>query len=242
MVDPRLTALIEQSGFLSVLPREPAERLAAAARGRMLRPGEYVRRPGDPLTLAAWLQWGIVYAYFELSDGSRLPYLVAWPNDVAFQGLAATDEFAVWLMALTPVRYFAVPVEAITKTSRDYPGLTEALLRYAIRREHARAVWMAHLVSLQLEPRIRLILARMAAEMGKPQGEGYLLGFTVTRQALATIARASRDDVGRVLRELQDAETLQRMSGRKLLIPDFRRLLGEDLLESAATLGLIAAE
>jgi CRP-like cAMP-binding protein len=239
MSDPRAAALIQQSGFLSAMPRPAAEQLAACARSRTLRGGEYAGRPGDPLPLVGWLHRGLIYAYFELSDGSRLPYLIAWPNDVAFQGLAEEDGFAVSLLALAPTTYFVVPPESARAITEAHPGLTEALLRYAVRREHARAVWTGHVLSLPLRPRLRLILARMAAELGKRRAEGCLLDFPVTRQALAAVARASRDEIGRALRELDEAGSVQRIAGRKLLIPDSRGLLGPDLGESAARLGIL---
>lgn len=239
MTDARVEALVEESKFLSALPRGAAEMLAAAARTRALRPGEYSARQGDPVFGLAWLHSGLVFIFFEMSDGSRVPYLVAWPNSVSFDGLRGGERFVVSGTALTPATVFWVTRQIAEQVSDNYPELMNSLLHYAGRQGEARTVWLGQLFSLPLRGRVRLLLARMAVEMGQAGRGGRILDFPMSHRTLATIAQVSRDEVGRAVRELLAEGVIERIEGRRFLVPDVGRLLGPSLLESTAGTGLI---
>ncbi|KPJ63616.1 hypothetical protein AMK68_03475 [candidate division KD3-62 bacterium DG_56] len=239
MTDARVQTLVQESKFLSSLPREAAEKLAAAARARVLRPGEYAARAGDPAFGLAWLHSGLVFIFFEMSDGSRVPYLVAWPSSVSFDGLLGEGQFPASSTALTPATFVWITREVAEEVAGQHPDLMNALFDYAVRQGELRAIWLGRLFSLPLRSRVRLLLARMAVEMGQPGEGGRILDFPVSHRTLAIIAQVSRDEVGRAVRELLAEEVIERIEGRRFLVPDLRRLLGPSLLESTVAAGLI---
>lgn len=241
MTDARVEALIEESKFLSALPREAAEKLAATARTRTLRPGEYGGRQGDLVFGLGWSQSGLMFIFFEMSDGSRVPYLVAWPNSVSFDGLLGEERFPASSTALTPATLFWVTREIAEEVAHEHPDVMNSLFHYAVRlrQGEARSVWLGHLFSLPLRGRVRLLLARMAVEMGQAGRGGRILDFPMSHRTLATIAQVSRDEVGRAVRELLADGVIERIEGRRFLVPDLRRLLGPSLLESAVGMGLM---
>ena len=239
MTDARVEALIEESKFLSALPRGAAEMLAAAARTRALRPGEYSARQGDPVFGLAWLHSGLMFVFFEMSDGSRVPHMVAWPDSVGFDGLLGDGRFPASTAALTPATLFWVTREVAEEVAHQHPELMSSLFHYAVRQGEARSIWLGHLFSLPLRGRVRLLLARMAVEMGQAGRGGRILDFPMSHRTLATIAQVSRDEVGRAVRELLADGVIERIEGRRFLVPDVGRLLGPSLLESAVGTGLL---
>ena len=234
--------IIDESPFLSALPRAAAEVLAASVRSRALHRNEHWARQGDPARVLAWLQSGLLSVFFETPDGSTVPHRIVWPNEVSCLGLAGPTEYPASSVALTPVEYYWAPQEVLDRALHEAPELAYSLLCYISRQEERLAVWGTRLLSLPVRGRLRLILARMALEMGRPHEAGHLLDFTVTNATLSTLAHVSRDEVGRAVRELLREGVLGRLQGRRLVVPDIGRLLGPTLLEPLTKLGLVSAD
>jgi CRP-like cAMP-binding protein len=228
---------IEDSRFLSALPRQGAGMLLASARPRTGDRRRYALRQGDLADGISWLQWGIVHIFFENADGSTLPYLTCWPHEMGCSGLVGVAESAASCIGLTPFTYYVVPGEDARRVVREVSGMGDALLSYLCRQLHRRAAWQGMLCSLRVPDRVRLAVARMAVELGTDEGEQHLLDVSVTTQTLRVITYVSRDDVGRVLRELEEQGIIGRIAGRKMMVPDFDRLLGDDLRPLLARLG-----
>jgi CRP-like cAMP-binding protein len=232
------TGIIERCRFLSALPRAGAKALYAVARSRNLRAREYGPRQGDPALGLAWLYSGLVYVHIETPDGAIRPHRLVWPGDISCYGIAQAKEYMASSQALIASRYFWVSQEDVAQAVRQVPELAWSLFCYASRQEERLAVWSTYLSTLSVRDRLRLVLARMALEMGRPREDGTLLDFAVTAGALAMTASASRDEVGRTLRQLVADGHVHRLPGRRLLVPEVARLLAPDLLDQAAGVGL----
>lgn len=233
--------IVDESPFLSELHPAAAEVLAASVRPRVLRPKEYWARQGDPARALTWLHSGMLSVFFETTDGSTMPYRIVWPNEVSCLGLPEATEYPASSTALTPVKYYWATQEVLERALHEVPELAYSLLCYISRQEERLAVWSSRLLSLHVRARLRLVLARMALHTAQPHDAGRLLDFAVTSRILSIVAHVSRDEAGRALRELLHEGLVERLQGRRLLVPDVDRLLGPSLLELAAKVGLAAA-
>jgi CRP-like cAMP-binding protein len=231
--------MIDESPFLRELPRAAAEVLVASVRTRVLAAKQSWARQGDPARAMAWLHSGLLSVFYEAEDGSAIPHRIVWPNEVSCLGLSAGAEYPASSLALTPVTYHWVPEEALEAAFRQVPRLAHSLLCYMARQEETSAVWSTRLLSLPVRGRLRLVLARMVGAMGRPHEDGVLLDFPVTNTILSTLTHVSRDEVGRVARELVIRGAIRRLPARRLLVTDPASLLGPQLMEPVARLGLL---
>ena len=241
MMNGHTTDIAKESRFLRALPRAAAEVLATSVQTRALAPKQWGARQGDPARALAWIHSGLLSVFYEAADGSTSPHRIVWPNEVSCLGLSASAEYPASSLALTPVTYYWVPEDALEPAFRQVPELAYSLLCYIARQEETSAVWSTRLLALPVEGRLRFVLARMTAEMGRPHESGRLLEFAVTTKVLSTLTHASRDEVGRAVRELAAQGMVKRLQGRQLLVTDSAELLGPSLVEPMAKLGLFTA-
>jgi CRP-like cAMP-binding protein len=230
--------VIESSGFLSALPRAAAETLLASARNRTVNCRDYGVRQGDPSMGLLWLHSGLLYVFFELPDGSSHAHRIGWPHEVSAVGVLEDSEYPSSCVALIPSEFLWVPRDVVQRAIHEVGDLAYALFCHMARQEERLAVWSSHLLSLPVGDRIRLILGRIALEMGQPHGGGWLLDFPLTNGTLSTVAHVSRDETGRAVRRLVSEGLVERLPGRRFVVPAIDRLLEPNLQELAARVGL----
>lgn len=216
--------VLRKSSLLEQLPTDAAVRLRDAAQVREYRRREVIYHEGDPISGPAWLHWGLIRSYQTCVDGRELTVVVAWPGDIATPSLSGRPDWPATAVAITPIVRVTVPESVLAEVCRRDPRVTVALLRMLAAENHDRHRWCAWLMSVPLRTRLPRILKRMTDQLGIATDRGVLLDFPVVQDDLAVMARVTRDETGRAMRELLHEGIIQRVPGRHLLIPDPSRL------------------
>jgi CRP-like cAMP-binding protein len=204
--------------MLDQLPPESAARLRENAQVREYRRHETVYQEGDLIAGPAWVHWGLIRAYHTHPDGREYTMLVGWPGELSTPTFSGRQEWPLAAVALTPMVRVIVPSGVMEDICRRDPRVTRALLHMLATDSHERYRWMAYLMSVPLRTRLARILSRMGEQLGTPSEDGVLLDFPVVQEDLAIIARVTRDETGRVVREMLQAELIGRVPGRRLVI------------------------
>ncbi|KPJ63730.1 hypothetical protein AMK68_03260 [candidate division KD3-62 bacterium DG_56] len=216
--------VLRKSSLLDRLPANAAARLRDAAQVREYRRREVIYREGDLISGPAWVHWGLIRAYQASVNGREFTVLVAWPGEVSTPSLSGRPDWPTTTVAITPVVRATVPQAVLEEVCQRDPRVSIALVRILAAEAHERYRWCAWLMSVPLRERLPRILGRMAYELGTPADRGMLLDFPVVQDDLATIARVTRDEIGRTMREMLNEGIIERLPGRRLLIPDPSRL------------------
>jgi CRP-like cAMP-binding protein len=215
---------LRQSSVLDQLPAESADWLRERIQLREYRRREVIYQEGDLISGPAWNHWGLIRAYQSCEDGRELTLLISWPGELSTPSLSGLADWPASTTALTPVVRAVIPQSVFEEATRRDARVTRAFLNMLAVHARERYAWSAYLMSVPLRQRLRRILRRMAHELGTPGEDGVLLNFPVVQEDLAIIARVTRDEIGRVVREMLNEGIVQRRPGRRLLIPDARVL------------------
>lgn len=216
---------LKGSRLWNEIPPPVAETVRAKVHVRHYEQGEIMYRVGDPIPGAAYLESGLVARY---ATDEPLPHqraLVRWPGEVCTMTLSGETEWPVSVVALTPVIWMIAPFQVFQQMVGEHPGFAAFLVQRLARQNYREHSWLARLASATLRPRLRLIIHRLAQELGTSQRDGTLLDFRTTHELLAAIARANRDEVGRAVRELIAHRLIVRRPNWRLLVPDLAELL-----------------
>lgn len=206
------------------LPPEAQRLLVEASRVRVWTRGDMSVRQGDPLPGLGWLARGLLWFWLLDADGRENGIDTAWSDSISMASLAGPKQDIPWnVTALAPSAAFVIPWDALAAVRRRHP-LDELIVQCAAAEYRRRVTWESWLCSVRLRPRLLLILRRMADEFGGHTKQGVLLDFPVTQGDLARLARVTRDEVGRVMRELRADGLVSPIGRRGLLIPHPDRL------------------
>jgi CRP-like cAMP-binding protein len=196
----------------------------AIAEVRELPAGRVIVRAGTILSESTLLFDGFVCRYKDLADGQRQIMEIHVPGDFLDLHGFLLKRIDHNVAAMTPVRYAAVPHDALRRISEGYPHLTRilwfsTLLDAAIHREKiisiGRRSAIARIAHLFCELYVRLKLVGLAA------GNRYALPL---KQAdLADATGLTSVHVNRMLRKLRNEEILT-FRGGEAVIHDWDRL------------------
>jgi CRP-like cAMP-binding protein len=126
----------------------------------------------------------------------------------------------VAVAALTPVIWGAATPELHDEVVRRLSHLFPRLVARLAHHQYVESVWRSRLAAVTIRPRLRLVLHRMARELGTQRDKGILLDFRVTSGMLAELVGGNRDEVGRAVRELLAEGLVERQPGRRMWVPD----------------------
>jgi CRP-like cAMP-binding protein len=192
---------------------------------RQYEQGEVMYRIGDPIPGPCFVEGGLAGHYWADDWSPKTCALVRWPGEISALTISGETTWPVCVVALTPLVWGVVSSQIFQRLQREqaqtFPRLFERLAR-----QHYRAVcWMARLSEVRVRRRLRLVLHRLAQELGTSHEGGLLLDFRVTREVLATIAGANVEEMGRALGQMSTQGLVARRGRRRLWIPDPDRLL-----------------
>jgi CRP-like cAMP-binding protein len=215
----------ERSRLVASLALETRELACAHIQMRAYEQDEVIYRIGDPIPGPCFVEQGLV-AYFR-RDERELRYLmgVQWPVQIAGLSLMPDREWPVAVMALTPLVWGSISFEVHQQIAERLPHVFPTLVGRLANQYHVETNWFSRLVSVSLRPRLRMIIHRLAQELGVPYDGGVLLDFRVTGTLLSLLARANRDEVGRALRDLLRQGLVARQPGRRLVVPNLDGLV-----------------
>lgn len=191
---------------------------------RTLPAGKVIVRSGTVLSESTLLVEGLVCRYKDLADGQRQIMEIHVSGDFLDLHGFLLKQIDHNVGALTPVRYVAVPHDAIRRITETHPHLARllwfsTLIDAAIHREKILSIGrrsaVARIAHLLCELFVRLRLVRLADE------DGYQLPITQTDLADATGLTSVH--VNRMLRRLRDDGLCTFRNGR-VSIHDWDRL------------------
>jgi CRP-like cAMP-binding protein len=196
----------------------------AVAEVRTLPAGRVIVRAGTILSESTLLFDGFVCRYKDLSDGQRQIMEIHVPGDFLDLHGFLLKRIDHNVAAMTPVRYAAVPHDALRRITEDYPHLTRilwfsTLLDAALHREKiismGRRSAVARIAHLLSELYVRLDLVGLAGDRRYP--------LPLKQADLADATGLTSVHVNRMLRKLRNDEILTFRNG-EVVIHDWERL------------------
>ena len=191
---------------------------------RELAPGKIIARAGVTLSECTLLIEGYVCRYRDLADGQRQIMEVHVPGDFLDLHSFLLKQLDHNVGSMTPVRYAAVPHEAIRRLTETQPHLSRilwfsTLLDAAIHREKILSIGrrsaLARIAHLFCELYIRLEVAGLAAD--------HRYALPLTQADLADSTGLTSVHVNRMLKRLRQDGLLTFRSG-EVVIHDFDAL------------------
>ncbi|EMR12945.1 DNA-binding transcriptional dual regulator Crp [Methylophaga lonarensis MPL] len=171
-------------------------------------------RPGDPASTLYYLREGSVSICIENEEGEEL--VIAYLNQGDFLGeiglFTDVGDRQVIVRARSSCRteeisYQQIRAMADTQLKDCYPTLLQLLSEQMARRLLSTTRKATDMVFLDVAGRVESALRELAEQpdaMRHPDG----IQIKVTRQEISRIVGCSREMVGRVLKELQEADVL----------------------------------
>jgi CRP-like cAMP-binding protein len=179
---------------------------------------------GTPLAGMRCIRSGLTRCWQVDDRGKEYTTSVAWPCSVSLVGLRGRGARWPWnVTSVVPTTVLTFPWDVLERVRRRCP-IDQAIMESAGEDYIRRHIWSGMLRSLKLRPRLRILLRRLADELGTETAEGVTLDHWPTQQDLASLTFVTRYEVGRVLREFTETGLIRPIGRRSLLIPDLDRI------------------
>jgi CRP/FNR family cyclic AMP-dependent transcriptional regulator len=221
----RVARSLQACSLFDAVPEPTVAAVAMGARRRRFRRGEVIFHQGDPGETLHVIDRGRVKISLVSPDGNEailailatgaffgeLALLDAGPRSASAEAMEATETLEVTSGAL------GMLLDDVAVRKRVLQRVAQEIRRTDRQIERLRFV--------DLPGRVALHLADLATEHGSPRADGAVVLTIPYRQAdLASLVGATRQGVGRAIRELEQEGLLQ-SEGRDVVIPDPDRLV-----------------
>ena len=174
-----------------------------------LKPRKFERRsllPIEPNYL--WrIESGVVRTLTYNPDGTLITFGLWGVGDIAGKVLSKADPYQI--ECLTPVEATLLPV------SRGYE-VSEAIFQHV--QQHQEFIEILHCRSVDTS--LMQLLIWLAKKFGKASEQGQLIDLQLTHQDLASVIRATRVTVTRLLNEFEQRGIIQRLPHRFIVMPN----------------------
>jgi len=229
LLDPE--TVIKDFPILHVGRTEEEKELIKVARVRIFQPRERLWTAGDPVPGPTFLLSGLVRMYYEGDDSEQATVTCLWPNDVPATSLQENGEWSCQAVAVAPSICITLPSRPFFQSCGRTPQMALTALTALANTFYNRMRWEALLRLVSLKPRLMMIFARMADELGTPTPEGILLDFPLTHEIVAGLGCVQRDQAGRTLNELAEEGFIVDRPRYRWLVPDRARLGPQPIIE-----------
>jgi CRP-like cAMP-binding protein len=190
--------------LLEGVPARAASDLASKGRVRSYRKGTYLCHQGDPADEIFFLLQGRVEISSVSITGNRV--LHATVDEAQFIGelgaLAESDRTAS-VLTLEDSQVWAVDAESFLKFLADEPSASRGLMRALARQVEANEAFVDDLLFLDLKGRVAKRLLQLATPSLEDLPADGVMIPAVTHADLASLCGGSRENVTRILSDLQ---------------------------------------
>lgn len=210
--------------FADMTPPEMAE-LARITRMEEATRYQAIYLPGDAADAIYLLKQGRVRISKLSPEGKQVSLVILEPGDI-FGEMALVDEGAprdTIAEALEDTVLCLVRKEDFEALLRRHPKVNLRVTKFIgwrLRRVESK---IEDMVFRSVPARLAHLLLQLAADYGRPDGTGTLIGARFTHQDLAELINASRQTVTELLNRFQ-AEGIIHAAGRRLIVRDRARL------------------
>lgn len=178
--------------------------LAERTKRRIFAPGEFILHQGDPGSTLFVVLRGLVKIAITTTSGSELVLaLVSGGQFLGEMSLLDGQPRSATAVALETSEVVLLTREAFLACLRIYPEATVSLLAELSARLRRTNRLISEIASHNLQLRLIHKLLDLADTFGQRTPEGVVIGVRLRQQDLADMVNASREQVNRTLRSLQ---------------------------------------
>jgi CRP-like cAMP-binding protein len=218
--------LATPDSLLGMLDPDDQAVLMDAGRLRRYRRGAPIIVQGDQGDTVFLLLSGRVKVMVDTVDGREVLLAVDGPGDLLgeFEAIAGDGgPRTAGNVALEPVECRAMTGHEFRNLLETRPGITLALLRWAIGRLHASDRRRIDAASVDTTHRLARLLLELADGLGPGDRSEVDIDIPLTQEELATLVSASRDAVVRALTSLRSLRLIA-TARRRITILDVEAL------------------
>ncbi len=220
-----LEEAMQRTPILAEVPRKAVEELAAQGNLHSYRRGTYLFHQGDPAPDVHFLHAGRVEISSTSSTGHRQLHTTLEPPQLFGElGVLGDIPRTSSALAVEEAAVLSIPAEAFRDFLADRPGASLALLRALARQVQAHESLIDDLLFLDLKGRVaKRLLGLVSPSLDEPPPNGSVVPSIVTHADLASLSGGSRENVTRILSELQRRNVVRR-EGKRYVLEDVRAL------------------
>lgn len=208
-----------EAPLLADAPKETAPDLARLGTLREYRRGTYLFHQGDAGEDVYFLDRGKIEISSLSSTGQR-QYHTTIDRPIFFGELAIVGDMprSATALALDDSHVWAVSGERFLSFLESYPQISRALLRALARQIQAQDTLVEDLLFLDLKGRVaKRLIGLVSPSFHELPEDGATVPSDVTHADLASLSGGSRENVTRILSELQKRGIVER-NGRRYVL------------------------
>lgn len=214
--------LVDEMGRMPLfegLTGSTVARLAARGTVRRYRRGTYLFHQGDDSPEVFFLVAGRVEVSSLSAGGHRqLHTTLDRPQFFGELGVLGGMTRTAAALALDESTVWLVPASAFLEFLSEEPTASQSLLRALARQVHSHEAFVEDLLHLDLKGRVaKRLLQLVAPSLDELPPDGAVLPAVVTHADLASLCGGSRENVTRILSDLQRRGFLER-DGRRFVL------------------------
>jgi CRP-like cAMP-binding protein len=220
-----LEAAMADTPLLAEIPRKAIRDLIAGGMIRDYRRGTYLFHQGDPAPDVLFLWSGRVEISSVSATGHRqLLTTLEHPQFFGELGVLGDMRRTATAEALEESTVWAIAGESWLGFLADHFPATRSLLRALARQIQSAESFVEDLLFLDLKGRVaKRLLGLVSASLEELPEDGVMLPSVVTHADLASLSGGSRENVTRILSELQRRGIVDR-AGRRYLLKNVKAL------------------
>jgi len=214
-----LVAAMARTPLFEGASSETIARLAERGTLRPYRRGTYLFHQGDPSPDVFFLVSGRVEISSLSANGHRqLHTTIEAPQFFGELGVLGGMPRSAAALALEGSTVWVVPAEGFLGFLAEEPAATRALLRALARQVTAHEAFVEDLLYLDLKGRVaKRLLQLVSPSLDELPPDGAVVPSIVTHADLASLCGGSRENVTRILSELQRRGIVER-DGRRFVL------------------------
>jgi CRP-like cAMP-binding protein len=207
--------------LMAAAPKADVKRLASEGTIRHYRRGTYLFHQGDEAPDVMFLLEGLVEVSSLSSGGQRqLHTRLDRPQFFGELGVLGDMDRTATAVALADSRIWAISGERFLGFLASHPDVGRSLLQALARQVQAHEAFVEDLLFLDLKGRVaKRLLQLVSPSLERLPPDGTVLPSVVTHADLASLCGGSRENVTRILSELQRRGLLDR-DGRRYVLRD----------------------
>src|SRR5918992_2255031 len=227
---PDLVGAMAETPILGSVSRPTIEDLAGKGRTRQYRRGTYLFHQGDPAPDVFFLVRGRVeVSSLSITGHRQLHTTLDSPQFFGELGVFGDMPRTATAIALEETSVWVASADAFVDFLTEHADAARGLLRALARQIQAHEAFVEDLLFLDLKGRVaKRLLQLVSPSLDRPPQDGVVLPSVVTHADLASLCGGSRENVTRILSELQKRGLVDRRDRRYVLknVAGLRRLAG----------------
>ncbi|HQD54707.1 MAG TPA: Crp/Fnr family transcriptional regulator [Peptococcaceae bacterium] len=197
--------------LFSGLAEAEVEKIATLFSEKTYQPGQSIVNCGEPAKEFFLIQNGLVRVYRLNESGEQVVLALLGGGDCFGEMGLFTDSFrTAWVEAITDVKVYQMHKVDFRNLLLATPELCWQMLGILSQRLAKMDEQMENLICLNVKERLLKALSMLAQELGRKEGESWVLPPYLTHRLLGELIGTSRETVTRALGRLEKQGRLKR--------------------------------